>query len=85
MARNALGLDARGGQGLTGRGLSDVVEKGLVKKGSQGHKNIQAVVKKCDDEIKRLEQAGAGSDKGMVLIGTCEQILGAITEATKKG
>jgi exonuclease VII small subunit len=62
-----------------------VVEKGLVKKGSAGHKNIQAAVKRCDDEIAKLDKAAAGSDKGMVLIGTCEQILGAVTEATKKG
>lgn len=62
-----------------------MVEKGLVKKGSQGHKNIQAAVKKCDAEFKKLDQAGAGTDKGTVLIPVCEQILGAVTEATKKG
>lgn len=68
-----------------GWGLTDVVEKGLVKKGSQGHKSIQAAVAKCESEMAKLDMAGAGTDKGMVLIGTCEQILGAITEATKKG
>jgi carboxypeptidase D len=63
--------------------LDYALERGLVKKGSQSHKDIAVAVAKCTEDISAMDKKDPTS-KGMVLLGVCENILGAISAATKK-
>ncbi|KAK4704188.1 hypothetical protein P7C70_g2025, partial [Phenoliferia sp. Uapishka_3] len=62
--------------------LEYLVKRNLVKEGSAAHDRIQKKVDGCMKEIARMDERQEGS-KGMILIGVCEEILGAIGAATK--
>lgn len=63
--------------------LEYLVQRGIVKEGSTGHASIQKKVDACMEQIAEMDSKQEGS-KGMVLIGVCEDILGAINGATRK-
>lgn len=54
-----------------------------MKRNSRGHKDIKAAVDKCTAEIAAMDKKDSTS-KGMVLVGVCENILGAVSAATMK-
>lgn len=60
-----------------------VLERGLITNGATGEKDIRDSMGRCEAAIAAMEAKGEG-DKGMVLIGVCEEILGAISRATMK-
>lgn len=63
--------------------LDYLLKRGLVGKNSREHKALSAAVRKCEVEIQRIEATESGR-KGTVLVPVCEEILGVITESTKK-
>ncbi|KAK4054916.1 Cell death protease [Microbotryomycetes sp. JL201] len=63
--------------------LQYLVDRKLVKSGSSGYKSVQAAVEKCVEQYEKAETSNP-SQQGMVLVGSCEEILGAISAATKK-
>lgn len=63
--------------------LDYVLEKELVERDSQGHKSIAASIAACDKEMSVM-LAKDPSEKGTILVGTCESILGTISAATMK-
>lgn len=63
--------------------LTNLVERGIVKEGSSAYTQVKASVDRCLQTIAVMDAKKAGSE-GMVLIAPCEEILGAITAATKK-
>lgn len=60
--------------------LDYLVDQRLVKKNSQAYRNVRTVLDKCEEKLMQIEKDNGG--KGMVLVGECEQILGAIGAAT---
>ncbi|GAA5887520.1 hypothetical protein JCM5296_002604 [Sporobolomyces johnsonii] len=63
--------------------LTYVLERGLLKKDSQGHRNVAEAVARCQKKIAEMDEKGLGS-KGLVLVGECEEILGVMSAATMK-
>ena len=63
--------------------LDYVLDRGLVERDSKGHKDIAASVEACGQEMAQL-RAKDPSEKGTILVGTCEAILGAVSAATMK-
>ncbi|BGO96609.1 Cell death protease [Rhodotorula toruloides] len=62
--------------------LDYLLDQRLVKENSQAHRNIRRVLDKCEEKLATIEKDNGG--KGMVLVGECEQILGAVGAATGK-
>ncbi|BGP44767.1 Cell death protease [Rhodotorula kratochvilovae] len=63
--------------------LTYLEREGLVKKGSQAHKNVLAATEKCNKTLAAMEAKGEGG-KGTVLVADCEAILGVMSAATMK-
>lgn len=63
--------------------LEYLVQRGLVKTGSQQYKRVEKKVETCLAEMVAMDKKQEGS-KGMVLIGVCEEILSAINAVTQK-
>ncbi|GAA6047194.1 hypothetical protein JCM3770_006945 [Rhodotorula araucariae] len=63
--------------------LAYLEREGLVKKGSQAHKNLVAATERCNKTLEAMEARGEGG-KGMVLVADCEAILGVMSAATMK-
>lgn len=55
----------------------------LVTKGSQGHQNVVAALKRCQKKLDEMDKKDNGR-KGMVLVSECEAMLGVMTQATMK-
>ncbi|KAM0793260.1 hypothetical protein ACM66B_000722 [Microbotryomycetes sp. NB124-2] len=64
--------------------LQYLVDRKIVKTGSTSYKTVETAVEKCVEQFKKAETSNP-SQQGMILVGVCEEILGAVTAATKKG
>ncbi|SCV71424.1 BQ2448_3012 [Microbotryum intermedium] len=63
--------------------LDCLVDRKLISKGSTVYKNIEKATEECLVALKEIEKKDPQM-KGSAVVGTCEQILNAITEGTKK-
>lgn len=65
--------------------LTYLEREGLLKKGTQAHRNVLAATQKCNATLAAMDaKNGAEGSKGMVLVPDCEAILGAMSAATMK-
>lgn len=64
--------------------LDYLVDEELITKGSQDYINIDNAVIRCKEAIASIDAKNGASGRGVILIPICEEILGVITEATKK-
>ncbi|GAA6032845.1 hypothetical protein JCM8097_000825 [Rhodosporidiobolus ruineniae] len=63
--------------------LTAIEAGGFVRKGSQEYRNVEAAVERCKAKIADMNSKMSNS-KGLVLVGECEAILGALAGATMK-
>lgn len=63
--------------------LTYLLDRGLIKEGSSQYQSVKASVDSCLEEMAKVETQRPHGE-GLVLVGKCEEILGAIDGATKK-
>ncbi|KAK4058022.1 Cell death protease [Microbotryomycetes sp. JL221] len=63
--------------------LQYLVERKILKPGSKEYKIVDTAVDKCLKQFTKADKTNP-NHQGMILVGACEEILSAVTQATKK-